>query len=89
MTTVTPMVTEKAHAGVARGSYTFRVDGDATKPEVARAVAKRFKVTVTGVRINRRPDKLRRRGRITGVRRGFKKAVVQLKEGDKIAELEG
>lgn len=86
---VTPLITEKSHTGANTGAYTFKVPNAASKPEVAKAVAAQFKVTVTAVRISRRPDKKRQRGRIAGRRPGFKKAIVQLKAGDKITQLEG
>lgn len=66
-----PIITEKSMAQATRGKYTFEVEKRASKGEVKQAVEKLFNVTVLGVRTAR-------------VHEGFKKAVVTLKEGDKI-----
>lgn len=91
MTLLKPVVSEKAYDGVKKRVYTFQVSDSASKPEIKRAVQEQFKVTVTDVRTLRRPNKIRqnarRRGQ-SGLRAGFKKALVQLKEGDSIKELE-
>lgn len=66
--------------------YTFEVFDDADRVSIARAVAKVFKVDVTKVNILRaKPKKARnmRTGR-PGQKSAFKKAIVTLKEGDKI-----
>ena len=92
MTTLRPVVSEKSFAGGQTGLYTFRVPDAATKPEIAKAVAEQFKVTVVKVRTLRRPPKTKRNPRrrgASGIRSGFKKAVVQLKKGDSIKELQG
>ena len=67
-----------------KGEYTFVVADRANKSEVRRAVAERFSVTVQDVRMLNMPGKERRRGRQIGWRRGFKKAVVVLTEGQSI-----
>lgn len=66
--------------------YTFEVFDDVDRISIARAVAKVFKVEVKKVNILRtKPKKARnmRTGR-PGLKGGFKKAIVTLKEGDKI-----
>jgi large subunit ribosomal protein L23 len=67
------------------GQYTFEVFGDATKPEIRSAVEATFNVKVTRVNTLHMPEKPTggRRGR-PGNKSGFKKAIVTLKEGDKI-----
>lgn len=84
-----PVVTEKAFSGAEKSVYIFKVPADAAKPEIAKAVAAAWKVTVEDVRTLRNPGKVRTRGRHQGFRPGFKKAVVRLKQGDKIEELVG
>ncbi len=79
-----PMATEKASMLNAKGQYVFRVSPGVNKPAVARAVAGRYGVGVASVRIAVMPGKARRRGRITGWKPGFKKAIVTLKEGQRI-----
>ena len=81
-------VTEKAANLAANlNQYTFEVAPSANRKEVARAVAKVFNVEVTNVNILNKKPKLKmdrtRRGR-PGTKGGHKKAIVTLKEGDKI-----
>ncbi|MGB0409250.1 MAG: 50S ribosomal protein L23 [Opitutales bacterium] len=81
-------VTEKAANLAANlNQYTFEVAANANRKEVARAVAKVFNVEVTNVNILNKKPKLKidraRRGR-PGTKGGHKKAIVTLKEGDKI-----
>ena len=84
---VAPHTTEKATDFSARGIYVFQVASGANKRAVARAVAARYGVMVTRVRMAVQPAKERRRGRQIGWKRGFKKAMVQLKEGQRIESL--
>ncbi len=84
---IRPHVTERATALSQSNThpvYTFRVPPSATKPEVARAVKKIFKVAPVGVNVLNVPGKkILVRGR-PGVKTGFKKALVFLRAGDKI-----
>ena len=81
-------VTEKAATLAANlNQYTFEVNPRANRKEVARAVEKVFNVSVTKVNIlNRKPKAKtdRSRGGRPGTKGGLKKAIVSLKEGDKI-----
>ena len=86
---LTPVVTEKSFAASERGIYAFKVAQNLTKPKIRQAVQERFGVTVTEIRTATVPGKTRTRGRVKGFRPGYKKAVVTLKKGDKIAGLEG
>jgi large subunit ribosomal protein L23 len=81
-------VTEKAALLAANfNQYTFEVAPTANRIEVARAVAKVFNVEVTNVNILNIKPKVKadrsRRGKV-GTKGGLKKAIVTLKEGDKI-----
>jgi large subunit ribosomal protein L23 len=83
---IKPVITERAIAEARRGWYTFLVERAAHKPEIARAVGEAFGVEVTAVRTTTVPEKARRSLRSRHVRiapRG-KKAIVRLKEGQKI-----
>jgi large subunit ribosomal protein L23 len=85
-----PLITEKSN--VLRGvsnSVLFAVDPRANKKEVREAVEKHFKVKVLDVRTMNVAGKVKRRGRTVGLRPGWKKAIVTLKEGDKIEFFEG
>lgn len=83
-----PIVTEKMTALQEKGTYAFEVDLGANKIEIARAVEKKFNVTVMGVRTVRCKGKMKsqmtRKGRFAGRTAAWKKAIVRLKEGDKI-----
>ncbi len=82
-----PIVTEKSLAlKEARRTLCFRVDRDATKPEIKQAVQTLFKVKVDSVRTAVFSGKLRRRGRLFGYRSEWKKAYVTLKSGEKVPE---
>jgi large subunit ribosomal protein L23 len=85
-----PLITEKLDQAREKfRQYSFIVDKKATKYDVASAVEKLFKVSVEGVRTNIVRGKTKRVGRSIGKRPNFKKAVVTLKEGDKIELFEG
>jgi large subunit ribosomal protein L23 len=87
---VRPLVTEKSTDQLERnGAYTFVVDKDANKIEIARAVEALFNVKVSTVRTMRYAGKERRVGKHVGRRASWKKAVVTLREGDTIEIFEG
>lgn len=81
-----PVVSEKSYEKSESAIYTFRVGRAANKIQVKKDVEKRFKVKVTKVNIiNCRGKRmLDARRRISGQRKGYKKAVVTLKSGDTI-----
>lgn len=80
-----PHVSEKATiATELSNQYVFKVATDATKTEVKDAVEALFKVTVTGVNILNVKGKEKRFGRHFGRRKDWKKAYVQLEEGQAI-----
>lgn len=79
-----PLVTEKTTLLSARGQYVFRVAPRVTKAAIGRSVAQRFGVHVTGVRTVKVPSKARRRGRISGVVSGYRKAIVTLRAGERL-----
>lgn len=85
-----PIITEKLDkAREQHRQYSFLVDREATKHDVRRAVETAFKVGVTDVRTLVMRGKIKRIGRNMGKRPNFKKAIVTLKEGDKIELFEG
>jgi len=79
-------LTEKSNKLSAEyGQYTFEVAPDATKHTVREAVEQTFKVTVTRVNIQNMPGKNKRsRQGHASLTSEYKKAVVTLKQGDKI-----
>lgn len=85
-----PLITEKLDKAREKfQQYSFIVDRKATKHDVSRAVSNLFKVTVEDVRTLVVRGKTKRVGRSMGKRPNWKKAVVTLKEGDKIELFEG
>lgn len=87
---VRPLVTEKSTDKLEReGSYSFVVDRNANKVEIAQAIEEIFNVKVADVRTMQYRGKEKRLGRFTGHRAGWKKAVVRLRAGDSIEIFEG
>jgi large subunit ribosomal protein L23 len=87
---VRPVVTEKSTDQLEKNAaYTFVVDKNANKLEIAEAIEKLFNVTVRDVRTMRYRGKERRVGRTIGRRADWKKAIVTLQEGDSIEIFEG
>jgi large subunit ribosomal protein L23 len=79
-----PHLSEKASILAEKGYYVFRVDKDSNKIQIKNEVEKKHKVDVLKVRIiNIHPKKMRV-GKKEGVKKGYKKAVVKIKEGQKI-----
>jgi large subunit ribosomal protein L23 len=87
---VRPVVTERSTMlGEDKDAFTFIVAEDANKIEIRRAVEELFDVKVRAVNTMRYRGKLRRIGRSTGRRPGYKKAIVTLAEGERIDVYEG
>ncbi|MDP3697413.1 MAG: 50S ribosomal protein L23 [Candidatus Taylorbacteria bacterium] len=74
-------VSEKSSLGNSDGQYTFRVFENANKSEVKKEVSKLFNVKVKSVKTLNMPEKRRDFGKHPGVKSGFKKVIVILKEG--------
>jgi len=86
---IRPVISEKSYALIAEGKYTFRVDDRAHKTQVAQAVEEVFGVGVAAVRTSKVRAKPKRRGLTKGRSRSWKKAVVQLRPGERIELCEG
>ena len=84
-----PIVSEKSYSGTPDGKYTFRVHSDAHKTEIRQAVESLFGVKVARVNVVAVPAKPKRRGLFKGTKPGWKKAIVQLREGETIEIFEG
>lgn len=93
-----PILTEKSSA-IMEGlnKYVFRVNVNANKIQIKTEVEKRFKIKVLSVRTMNFKGKLKnttiRSGghvlRSSGKREAWKKAIVTLKDGDKINLVDG
>ena len=83
-----PIVTEKMTAMQDKGVYAFEVERNANKISIAKAVTKKFNVTVVSVRTathkGKAKSQMTKRGRFPGRTSSWKKAYVRLKDGDKI-----
>ena len=86
---IAPVVSEKSYGQIVQNRYTFKVHKDAHKTQVRQAVEQLFDVSVLNVNIVKVQPKPKRRGATTGVKPGWKKAIVQLKPGDSIEIFEG
>lgn len=85
-----PLVTEKSMAGAEQGKYTFRVNKNANKIEIARAIEQLFNVKVDSVNTISVKGKKKRLGRHPeGKTADWKKAIVTLKSGYRIEIFEG
>ena len=84
-----PVVSEKSYHQITENRYTFKVHKDAHKTQVRQAVEELFDVKVVSVNVVKMPPKPKRRGLIKGKQSGWKKAIVELKAGDKIEIFEG
>ncbi|MGA9538344.1 MAG: 50S ribosomal protein L23 [Desulfobacterales bacterium] len=87
---IRPVVTEKTNIQKeAANQVTFEVDRKANRIEVRRAIERIFNVRVVNVRTMQIRGKFKRRGRVLGKRRDWKKAIVTLRPGDRIEFFEG
>ncbi len=85
-----PIVTEKSNMlQESTNQVIFRVAKDANKIDIRRAVEKLFGVNVLAVKTIRTPTRWKRVGRNLGKRPSWKKAIVKLKEGDRIEFFSG
>jgi len=85
-----PVVTEKSSKlDETLNQVVFEVDPRATKDQIRDAVEKIFKVKVLKINTLRFRGKPVRRGAVITRRSNWKKAVVTLREGDKIDFYEG
>ena len=85
-----PLVTEKSNIGREENNLvTLAVDPRANKHEIRRAVEQLFDVQVVEVRTMRMPRKSRRVGKFVGRKPEWKKAVVELAQGQSIEFYEG
>ena len=84
-----PVVSEKSYELIEQRKYAFRVHPDAHKTQIRQAVEELFEVHVQAVNVIKVQPKPKRRGLVRGKKPGWKKAIVQLREGDTIEIFEG
>jgi large subunit ribosomal protein L23 len=86
---IAPVVSEKSYSLIEDNKYSFRVHPKAHKTQIRQAVEELFDVKVEAVNIVKVQPKPKRRGWHRGQKPGWKKAIVQLREGDRIEIFEG
>lgn len=79
-----PHISEKATLLAEKNKYTFKVYANVNKPEIKKSVEGIYGVNVLSVNMITVPHKKRRLGRTQGFKKGFTKAIVTIKEGQKI-----
>jgi large subunit ribosomal protein L23 len=84
-----PVVSEKSYSLIGDRKYTFKVHKNAHKTQIRQAVEELFAVHVENVNILKVQPKPKRRGISKGIRPGWKKAIVQVREGETIEIFEG
>jgi len=84
-----PILSEKSLAGrAAANQYVFKVPPSTNKSEIKKAIEERFEVKVVSVNTLNAAGKLKQTRGIMGRRTAWKKAVIRLRTGDVIKELE-
>jgi large subunit ribosomal protein L23 len=86
---IRPVVSEKSYVLSAAHKYTFRVHPDAHKTQIRQAIESLFDVHVVEVRTVNVKSKPKRRGVSRGRTRSWKKAIVQVREGQSIPIFQG
>ncbi|ABZ83957.1 50S ribosomal protein l23 [Heliomicrobium modesticaldum Ice1] len=84
-----PVITERSMDLAQENKYTFVVEPKANKIEIKHAVEQLFNVKVLDVHTMNVKGKPKRMGKYAGRTADKKKAIVTLKEGDKIEIFEG
>ena len=83
---IKPIITEMSMDMLEAKKYAFKVQKDATKPEIAAAVEQMFKVEVADVNTINMKRKPKRLGYHSGYTTAWKKAIVTLKPNSKTIE---
>ena len=79
-----PHISEKGSILSEKNQYIFRTIDGANKTEIKKAIEGIYGVDVLSVNIVKIPAKKRRLGRTQGYRKGYTKAFIKIKEGQKI-----
>jgi large subunit ribosomal protein L23 len=84
-----PVVSEKSYSLIEDNKYSFRVHPRSHKTQIRQAVEDLFDVKVVAVNVMKVQSKPKRRGWTRGRKPGWKKAIVELRDGDRIEIFEG
>jgi large subunit ribosomal protein L23 len=86
---IRPVVSEKSYVLATANKYTFRVHADSHKTQIKQAIEQLFDVKVLEVRTVSVRSKPKRRGHTAGRTRAWKKAIVEVRDGDTIPIFQG
>ncbi len=86
---LSPVLSEKAVTAIGDGKYSFFVHPKANRVQIKEAIETVFEVDVTKINLVNVRGKLKRLGRYAGHASRRKKAIVTLKTGQRIEQLEG
>ncbi|TSC96696.1 MAG: large subunit ribosomal protein L23 [Parcubacteria group bacterium Athens1014_26] len=79
-----PIIAEKAIQMGPLRKYVFLIDKNATAPEAKKIIEAHYNIKIIKTNIINIKSKIRRLGRTVGVKPGYKKLIVTLKEGQKL-----
>lgn len=79
-----PYITEKAAMLSQSNQYVFEVLPSVNKPQIKKAVEEIYKVNVLDVNVISIPRKRKGWGKLKGFKQGMSKAIVRIKDGQKI-----
>ncbi len=85
---IRPIVTEKSMQSTSDGKFIFEASPNTNKIEITKELEKLYKVNVLDVNIINAKGKTKTFKRIQGKRKDVKKAIVTLKQGQKIPGFE-
>ena len=79
-----PHISEKSTNLSQENKYVFKIYKNSNKLEIKKAIEGTYGVNVTAVNIIKIPKKKRRLGKTEGFRKSYSKAVITIKEGQRI-----
>ncbi len=83
-----PIISEKSVKDKEQNKYQFKVFLDSNKSEIKKAIEEKFKIKVDKINTIKVPAKTRRMGKYIGKTSQWKKAIITVKEGQSIKELD-
>lgn len=81
---VEPVITEAATMLAEKNKYVFKVTANATKDEIKKSIKEVYGVTAEKVNTIHIPRKFKVRGKVSGWKSGYRKAIVTVKKGESI-----
>lgn len=81
---VEPVITEAATMLAEKNKYVFKVTAKARKEDIKKAIKEIYGVTAEKVNTVHIPRKFKFRGRVSGWKPGYRKAIVTVKKGESI-----